>query len=419
MHLRGRANLAPVAALAAAALLAVTACSPGTSTPAPATGAPPSAGTSGETPAPATSPPESRPSAGNLSVTLDPFAEVAGGPLAIAAPDDGSGRLFVASQAGQIWSVAADGRVLPEPMVDLAPFIVSGGEQGLLGLALHPEFPNDPRAFVNFTGANGDTFISSVELDPSNPDQFDVETLTQLLSVDQPYPNHNGGGVLFGPDGHLYLALGDGGAGGDPHDNGQRTDTLLGKILRIDVDAGGDRGYAIPDGNPFASGEGIDEIYHWGLRNPWRLSFDRATGDLWIGDVGQGQWEEIDVARADAGPLNFGWARREGAHCYQSETCDGDFVDPVAEYAHGDLGCTVIGGYVYRGEAFPALQGMYLFADYCSGIVFAIDSSVTSLVEPVMVGRVDGRVSAFGEDASGELYLTTLDGTIYRVTATP
>ena len=353
----------------------------------------------------------------DFTVALERFAEVPGGPLAIAAPDDSTGRLFVASQAGQIWSVSADGTVLPDPMIDLSPFIVSGGEQGLLGLDLHPDFPDDPRAFVNFTGENGDTSISSISLDPANPDRFDVGSLRQLLFIDQPYANHNGGGVVFGPDGYLYLALGDGGAGGDPHDNGQRLDTLLGKILRIDIDADG-REYGIPPGNPFADGDGSDEIWQYGLRNPWRFSFDRETGDLWIGDVGQGAREEIDVARGDEGGLNFGWNRMEGSDCFRGEACSQDGLTlPVTEYGR-DLGYTVIGGYVYRGEAFPVLAGAYLFADYGSGLIFAIDSSTSSLVAPAEVGRTDGNISAFGEDASGELYVTTLEGTIYRVTAT-
>jgi glucose/arabinose dehydrogenase len=362
--------------------------------------------------------PTSPPVSMDFAVALERFADVPGGPLAIAAPDDGSGRLFVASQSGTMWSVAADGTVLPDPMIDLGPFIVSGGERGLLGLALHPDFPDDSRAFVNYTGEDGDTSISSISLDPANADRFDVGSLRRLVFIDQPYANHNGGGVAFGPDGYLHLALGDGGAGGDPHDNGQRLDTLLGKILRIDVDADG-REYGIPEGNPFADGDGMDEIWHYGLRNPWRFSFDRETGDLWIGDVGQGAWEEIDVARGGEGGLNFGWNRMEGAHCYQDDGgCSQDGLTlPVTEYGR-DLGCTVIGGYVYRGEDFPALAGAYLFADYCSGLILAIDAATGSLTAPAEVGSSDGNVSAFGEDANGELYVTTLDGTIYRVTAT-
>ena len=402
-------NLARVPTVLAAVALVAVACQP-TSTRTPSATPPtPSSG--------ATQRGTTLPNAMDVAVALERFAEVPGGPLAITAPDDGTGRLFVASQAGTIWSVSADGAVLPDPMIDLGPFIVSGGEQGLLGLDLHPDFPADPRAFVNYTGENGDTSISSVSLDPANPDRFDVDSLRRLLSIDQPYANHNGGGTVFGPDGYLYLALGDGGAGGDPHDNGQRLDTLLGKILRIDVDADG-REYGIPPGNPFADADGMDEIWHSGLRNPWRFSFDRETGDLWIGDVGQGAWEEIDVARGGAGGLNFGWNRMEGAHCFRDEGCSQEGLTlPVTEYGH-DLGCTVIGGYVYRGEAFPVIEGAYLFADYCSGLIFAIDAATNSLTEPAQVGSSDGNVAAFGEDANGELYVTTLAGTIYRVTAT-
>jgi glucose/arabinose dehydrogenase len=301
-------------------------------------------------------------------------------------------------------------------MVDLSDRLRSGGEQGLLGLAVHPDFPTDARVFVNFTDLSGDTVIASLGVDQDDTNRIDPESFRQILFIDQPYANHNGGGVAFGPDGYLYLALGDGGSGGDPQDNGQRTDRLLGKILRIDVDTGDP--YGIPDGNPFVDADGMDEIWHYGLRNPWRFSFDRETGDLWIGDVGQGGWEEIDVAREGEGGLNFGWNRMEGAHCYGGDGCSQDGLAlPVTEYGR-DLGYTVIGGYVYRGEAFPFLAGVYLFADYGSGRIFAIDGAKSSLSEPTQVGSVDGNASAFGEDAGGELYVTTLDGVIYRVTAT-
>ena len=353
----------------------------------------------------------------DFGVELERFAEVPDGPLAIAAPDDGTDRLFIASQAGQIWSVDAGGERQSDPMVDLSDRLRSGGEQGLLGLDVHPDFPTDARVFVNFTDGNGDTVIASLTVDEDDPDRIDPASYRQLMFIEQPYPNHNGGGVVFGPDGYLYLALGDGGSGGDPHDNGQRLDTLLGKILRIDVDADG-REYGIPPGNPFADTDGKDEIWHAGLRNPWRFSFDRETGDLWIGDVGQGAWEEIDVARGGQGGLNFGWNRMEGAHCFRDDGCSADGLTlPVSEYGH-DLGCTVIGGYVYRGEDYPVLRGAYLFADYCSGLIFAIDAAKSSLTEPAQVGQSEGNVSAFGEDANGELYVTTLDGTVYRVTAT-
>jgi glucose/arabinose dehydrogenase len=407
-------------ALVATALLA--ACS--TPSPSPS----PTASGGGATPPPSFGPtatPGSSLAAGpvdveRMDVTLERFATVRGSPLAIAAPADGTGRLFVASQDGQIWVVGAEGKVGAAPMIDLAPRLVSGGEQGLLGLDVHPSFPADPRVFVNYTDLNGDTIVASLAIDPGNPDRILDKTHRRLLFVDQPYANHNGGEVAFGPDGFLYVFLGDGGAGGDPHGNGQRLDTLLGKVLRIDVDKpSGDEGYGIPSGNPFADRDGRDEIWAYGLRNPWRASFDRATGDLWIGDVGQGAWEEVDLAPAGGGGLNFGWNRMEGDHCFppDSKCRDDGLTRPITEYGHGE-GCTIIGGYVYRGATHPFMQGAYLFADYCSGTIWAIDAASSGPVNPVVVGSLDsGSISSFGEDVAGELYITTLGGDVYRVTA--
>lgn len=355
----------------------------------------------------------------NIAITLEPFASILGGPLAIAAPDDGSGRLFVAAQDGKVWVVERDGTVRPDPMVDLGPRLRSGGEQGLLGLALHPEFPTDPRVFVDYTDLSGDTIVASLTLDPSDANRLDPASHRQLLFVDQPFANHNGGALAFGPDGDLYVSLGDGGSGGDPQGNGQNTNALLGKILRLDIDVpAGDEGYAIPSDNPFVGGGGAGEVWLYGLRNPWRLSFDRANGDLWIGDVGQNAFEEVDVARAGTGGLNFGWNRMEGSHCYETRVCPTDNLTlPVADYGR-DLGCTVIGGYVYRGSKYPFLVGTYLFADYCSGRIFALDAASDELVAPATVGTGSGSISAFGEDADGELYVTALDGMVSKVVAT-
>jgi glucose/arabinose dehydrogenase len=409
--------------------LAAAACSPGQS-PGPSTARPGTAAPTGTPPPTGTSSTGTRPPATDgpagspgpldlesLTVTLEPFVTIEGGPLAMTAPDDGTGRLFVAAQDGRIW-VIQDGTVLPDPAVDLGPRLRSGGEQGLLGIAVHPGFPTDQRIFVNYTDEAGDTIVASLEIDPNDGNRIDPDSHRRLLFIDQPYANHNGGAVLFGPDGYLYVFMGDGGSGGDPQGNGQNRQALLGKVLRIDIDgATGDLDYGVPPDNPFAGGGGRDEIWHLGLRNPWRASFDRASGDLWIGDVGQGDWEEIDVARAGVGGLNYGWNTMEGAHCFGESACNQEGMTlPVTEYGR-DLGCTVIGGYVYRGARYPALSGAYVFADFCDGRLFAIDSTTDGLVPPVEVGIASAGLSAFGEDAEGELYVLNLDGNVSRLVA--
>ncbi len=359
------------------------------------------------------------PRLGHIAITVEPFADVPGAQIALTAPDDGTGRLFVASQGGKIWVVQKDGSVLPDPMLDIGALISNGGEQGLLGIATHPTFPTDPRIFMNYTNLDGDSIVASFTVDPADPDRFVTKSRKELLFIDQPYENHNGGSVQFGADGRLYLSFGDGGSGGDPLGNGQDLQRLLGKILRIDIDADPAAGpYIVPSDNPYANGGGLPEIWHWGLRNPWRMSFDRATGDLWIGDVGQDAFEEVDVGRQGTSNLNFGWNLMEASHCYNKRTCKTEGLTfPVSEYGR-DLGCTVIGGYVYRGKAASFLVGTYLFADYCTGAIFAIDSASNVLTPPVTVGAgPGGQISAFGEDADGELYLTTLDGHLLRLVA--
>jgi glucose/arabinose dehydrogenase len=356
----------------------------------------------------------------HVAVTLMRYVHVAGGPLAIVAPPDGSGRLFIAAQDGRIW-IVSKGVVSGTPLLDIGGRITSGGERGLLGIAVHPRFPADPRVFIDYTDTDGNTVVSSFRLDSADGSRLDPSSERIIFTTLQPFPNHNGGALTFGPDGDLYISLGDGGSEGDPLGNGQRRDTTLGKILRIDVDhpAGG-RAYGIPANNPFIGNPSSrPEIWLYGLRNPWRMSFDRATGDLWIGDVGQDKWEEVDVAPAGKGGLNFGWNRMEGLHCYSPATgCDtAGLTMPVAEYGHGPE-CAVIGGFVYRGAAFPVLQGGYLFADYCSGTIFAIPADATRPRSPVVVGKTSGGVSGFGEDGAGELYLANLDGTISKVVAT-
>ncbi|HEX5239576.1 MAG TPA: PQQ-dependent sugar dehydrogenase [Candidatus Limnocylindrales bacterium] len=377
----------------------------------------PSASSAGPSAALGTSAPSFAPFDPNsVSVTLQPYATVEGGPLAITAPLDGTGRLFVASQDGRAW-VIRNGSVVATPLLDLRGQITSGGERGLLGLAVHPGFPADPRVFVDYTDLQGNTVVASYTIDASNPDRLDPASAKTILQVGQPYANHNGGQLGFGPDGDLYISLGDGGSGGDPQGNGQKLDTTLGKILRIDVDhSANGLAYAIPSGNPFAGNPlAHPEIWLYGLRNPWRFSFDPATNDLWIGDVGQGNWEEIDVDPAGVGGLNYGWNRMEGDHCYQPSTgCDESGITlPVAEYDHSH-GCAVIGGVVDRDPGQPILQGAYLYSDNCSGIIWALDADAAQ-PSPAQVGQTDPGIAAFGVDQAGAVYAANLNGTISRV----
>jgi glucose/arabinose dehydrogenase len=359
--------------------------------------------------------------ASSVDVALEPIVEIPGGPLGAVDAADGSGRLFVVAQDGRIW-IVKNGVRAAEPFLDISDGISSGAERGLLGLAFHPDYPSDPHFYVDYTDQHGDTVVSSWTAS-SNPDTADGGSEQILLKVDQPFANHNGGSLQFGPDGFLYVSLGDGGSGGDPQGNGQRLNTELAKILRVDVDhpSGGNR-YGIPPDNPFVGRDGArPEIWLTGLRNPWRMSFDRASGDLWIGDVGQGAYEEIDVVRAGSGGgQNFGWNTTEGFHCFRSSGCDQDgLTPPVTEYTHDGRNCAVTGGYVYRGAEYPELRGGYVFADYCSGRVWAIDSGQDEVREPRVVLESGRAMSSFGEDEDGELYVTDLSGMLLHLTASP
>ena len=356
--------------------------------------------------------PEFDPATVNLG--LEPVAGGLDSPLGVSHAGDGSDRLFIVEQTGAI-RIVRDGELLDEPFLDVSEAIVSGGEQGLLGLAFHPDFARNGRFFIDYTDVNGDTVVAEVAVS-EDPDRADEDSVLTLLQVDQPYANHNGGQLAFGPDGYLYVAMGDGGSAGDPENNGQDTDVLLGKLLRLDVDSGDP--YGIPDDNPFANGGGEPEIWAYGLRNPWRFSFDSKTGDLWIADVGQGEFEEINRRPADAGGLNYGWDLMEGRECYEGEDCDpaGKIV-PISGYNH-DLGCSVTGGYVYRAKDFPELRGGYVFGDYCSGLIWAIDATTRGFAEPVELMASGLSISSFGLDEAGELYLTDLaGGEVLRVVA--
>ncbi|MDQ6796000.1 MAG: PQQ-dependent sugar dehydrogenase [Chloroflexota bacterium] len=415
-----------------AALVLVTGCGPTSTSVAPsaATSRPPGSPVSpaaGSVGSPGVaSPVGGSPTAGpfdpaRVIVTLEHVATIAGAPLSVTAAPGDTARVFVTDKRGRVW-IVRDGKPSTTPFLDISARVSGGSEQGLLGFALHPGYLGDPRFVVDYTNPAGDTVVSEWRVSSGNPDRADAGSERILLTVKQPFANHNGGAVVFGPDGLLYISLGDGGSGGDPQGNGQRLDTLLAKLLRIAVDtttAG--KPYGIPAGNPFVGTSGArPEIYLTGLRNPWRMSFDRGSGDLWIGDVGQDRFEEIDVVRAgSAGGQNFGWNRMEGNHCYPSgASCDKSGLSPpVAEYAHA-FGCSVTGGNVYRGNASPALVGSYLFADYCSGNVWAMDARADRAPRLTIVAQTGRPISSFGEDANGELLATDLTGALLRVVGT-
>ncbi|MDP2530743.1 MAG: PQQ-dependent sugar dehydrogenase, partial [Candidatus Palauibacterales bacterium] len=301
---------------------------------------------------------------GTSGLVATPVVSGLSSPVWLTAPP-GDPRLFVVEQRGTI-RIVKDGSLLPEPFLDLRPAVASGGERGLLGLAFHPDYASNGRFYVDYTDPQGDTRVVAYRVSASDPDRADPASGDTILAVDQPYSNHNGGLVTFGPDGMLYVGLGDGGSGGDPRGNGQNRGTLLGAILRLDVDGGSP--YRIPPDNPFVGQAGFrGEIWAWGLRNPWRYSFDPASGLLYIADVGQNDWEEINAEPARSGGLNYGWNVMEGRHCYGSSSCDAQgLVQPILEYDHRD-GCSITGGFVYRGSAMPDLQGTYFYSDYCSG----------------------------------------------------
>ncbi|MBW3612982.1 MAG: PQQ-dependent sugar dehydrogenase [Chloroflexi bacterium] len=346
-------------------------------------------------------------------LALSPVVSGLSSPINITATPDGW--LLVNERSGRIVAVYPENGETAVTL-DISDRVLGEGERGLLGLALHPAWRGeDLRAFVHYTDRAGDTVLSEFSMtDFALPPRLDPATERVLLRVDQPYANHNGGQLAFGPDGMLYLGLGDGGSGGDPHDNGQDPDTLLGTILRLDVSEPGVA--RTPDDAPFAGGGGAPEVHLSGLRNPWRFSFDRLTGDLWIADVGQNAYEEVNRLdpTADAGG-NLGWNVMEASHCFADANCDtGAFIGPVSEYGR-ELGCSITGGFVYRGDSIPDLRGWYLFGDYCGGTIFGIRSDVEELTPPRVLLETDAAISSFGENAEGELYLADLRGAIYRI----
>lgn len=334
-------------------------------------------------------------------------------PLAIEHAGDGSEDLYIVEQAGRILRYR-DGLPQGQPFLDIRDQVGCCMERGLLGLAFHPDYANNGEFFVNYTDNNFDTVIARYRSD--NGTTTDTGTEEILLTIDQPFSNHNGGHLVFGPDGFLYAGTGDGGSGGDPQNNAQDGQSLLGKMLRIDVDSGNP--YGIPGDNPFVgSGDARDEIWATGLRNPFRYSFDAVTGDLYIADVGQDQVEEVHVHRANtpAGE-NFGWRRMEGSRCFNPSTnCNDDSLTlPAFEYMHGQGRCSITGGYVYRGSAVPGLVGAYVFGDFCSGEIMRADYANGNWTQTVMLDT-GFSISSFGQDAGGELYVADLGGAVYKL----
>lgn len=336
-------------------------------------------------------------------------------PVEVTHAGDGSRRLFVVEQGGRI-RLIKEGLLQSIPFLNLDGLTTKDSERGLLGVAFHPRYASNRQFYVNYTRAgDGATIVARYRASANDPDVADPASATVLLTIAQPYWNHNGGALKFGPDGYLYIGMGDGGATNDPEGRAQDPGSLLGKILRIDVDHGVP--YAIPTGNPFAQGGGRPEIFAVGVRNPWRMSFDRATGDLWFGDVGQDAIEEIDrIAPTSSAGVNFGWRVREGNRCTGLSgpvSCtDVALVPPVVTYGH-ETGCSVTGGYVYRGTAIPTLYGRYVYADFCSGRVWAAEPSANGTWSPRVLGDTSYFISSFGEDEAGELYF--VDYTLGRL----
>jgi glucose/arabinose dehydrogenase len=356
-----------------------------------------------------------------VSISLGPIASGFTSAIGVSSAP-GDSRLFVIQQTGQVLIVSGGKKV--GTFLDISTRISCCGERGLLGLAFHPNYAGNGRFFVRYTTPAGDVRLSEFHVS-SSPNKADPASERVILTIPHPsYANHNGGRIEFGPDGYLYIGTGDGGSGGDPNNHGQALNTLLGKLLRIDVDhAAAGLAYAIPDGNPFIGQAGKrGEIWSYGLRNPYTFSFDRETHDLWIADVGQDAYEEVDLATAAGGGgrgVNYGWSVMEGNHCYKPAAgCDATgMAPPLAEYAHGgrdSIGCAIIGGYVYRGTAHPQLYGRYFFGDYCSGRIWDVAAAGPVQQTPQELPGSGLQITGWGQDVNGELYVTATNGVLYQ-----
>ncbi|MAP81019.1 MAG: cadherin [Aequorivita sp.] len=351
-------------------------------------------------------------SANSQDISLELFSENLSQPLSLKHANDD--RLFVVEKGGKIKIIQANGTVNATPFLDISSLISTNGERGLLGLAFHPDYENTGYFYVNYTNTAGDTQISRFSVS-SNTDVADPSSELPLLSFSQPASNHNGGDLAFGPDNYLYIASGDGGGSGDPNNRAQDLNYFLGKILRIDVDnTTGGNNYGIPADNPFVGNpNALDEIWAYGLRNPWRFSFDFTDNTIWIADVGQTSIEEINRANATDAGLNYGWRCYEGTQPYNTQNCppQGDLTFPFAEYSHSNGNCSITGGYVYRGSVYTDISGLYFFADFCSGLI----GSVNNAGNITNYGSFSGSWVSFGEDVNKELYIVDLNGFIYKV----
>jgi glucose/arabinose dehydrogenase len=354
---------------------------------------------------------------GDVTLAIEQVASGLDQPVYLTTPA-GDPRLFIVEQPGRI-RVVEDGKLIDKPFLDIVSKVGSGGERGLLSVAFHPQYRSNGFLFVNYTDKKGDTQIERYTVS-ADKNVADPRSAKHILAIDQPYSNHNGGLNLFGPDGMLYIGMGDGGSQGDPHGNGQNRNALLGKLLRINVDRGDP--YVVPAGNPYANGGGRGEIWAIGLRNPWRFAFDRFSGLLYIADVGGDRFEEIDVVPMSIAGVNYGWSIMEGPSCSRSLGCnDAGLQKPAISYAtHQNSTCAVIGGSVYRGEKIPEIKGQYFYSDYCNSWLRSFgfaDGKVTDAHE-WPVGKL-GSVTSFGEDSQGELYICTSSGRVYRIVKTP
>jgi glucose/arabinose dehydrogenase len=365
------------------------------------------------------------PAAAQVDTAQYQWVEVVSGldnPLFVTHAGDGSGRLFALEQTGYIW-VVQDGQLSDQPFLDVSSLlsddVFRGGysERGLLGLAFHPDYETNGIFFIDYTDTNGNSVVARYTVSADDPNIADPNSAIVILTQNQPFENHNGGNLAFGPDGYLYIAFGDGGSQGDPQGNGQNKNTWLGKILRIDINADT---YSVPDTNPFVGkADAKPEIWAYGVRNPWRFTFDRETGDLYIGEVGGDDLEEVDFQPADStGGENYGWNAWEGTERRQGVEANGETTLPVTTYPHSD-GCSIVGGYVYRGESLPELNGVYFFGDYCNGRTWTLQRDSAGQWTSAKTTWTPGQfvISSFGEDEAGELYLVDYKGGIYRLEA--